>query len=114
MKKWIGFLAALLLAVVTGPVFADHIEPVQPKGIADNEAKKHFNKGVESFKEDNFDEAVTHFQAAEQEDPTIPETHVNLAMALAAEGQTDQAQKHFDQASTLIAQAESPETLPQG
>lgn len=60
------------------------------------------------------DEAVTHFQAAEQEDPTIPETHVNLAMALAAAGQTDQAEKHFDQAANLIAQAESPEMIPQG
>jgi Flp pilus assembly protein TadD len=114
MKKWIGFLAALLLAVVTGPVFADHIEPVQPKGIADEEAKKHFKKGVEAFREDKFDEAVIHFQAAEQEDPTTPETHVNLAMALAAAGQTEEAEKHFDQASNLIAQAESPEMIPQG
>ncbi len=114
MKKWMGFLAALVLAMATGPVFADHIEPVPARGIADKEAKEHFEKGVKAFKQDKFDQAVIEFQAAEQEDPTVPETHVNLAMALAAAGQTDQAEKHFDQASNLIAQAESPEMIPQG
>lgn len=114
MKKWIGFLAALLLAMSTAPAFANHIEPVPPKGIADKEAKEYFERGVKAFKQDKFDRAVIEFQAAEQEDPTVPETHVNLAMALAAAGQKDQADKEFDQAANLIAQAGSPEMIPQG
>ncbi len=114
MKKWIGFLAALLLAVMTGPVFANHIEPIQPKGIADKEAKEHFEKGVKAFRQDKFDQAVDQFQAAEREDPTIPEIHVNLGMALAAVGQNDQAKEQFDQAANLIAMAESPETTTEG
>lgn len=110
MKKWIGFLTALLLAMSTAPAFANHIEPIPPKGIADKEVKKHFERGIKAFKQDEFHEAAIEFEAAEKGNPMIPETHVNLAMALAAEGETDRAEEHFEKAATLIAPETSSET----
>lgn len=114
MKKWIRFFALLFPALIVAPAFANHIQPVEPKEITDLDAKTHFDAGVQAFMNDNFDQAAKHFLAAEAADPTVPELHVDLAMALAAEGKTDTARKHFDEAANLIAQAGSPETLPQG
>lgn len=113
MKKCILFLAALFLALAAAPVFADHIQPVEPKEITNEEARQEFDQGIREFMNDNFSEAAIHFYAAEEADPTIPEVHVNLAMALAGSGETEDAEKHFNEASNLIAQADvSP--LPQG
>lgn len=107
MKKWIGFLAVLMLAVMTGPVFADHLQPVEPTEFRVERAEEPFNQGVEALKDDNYNEAVRHFQAATQADPNLPEAHINLAMAQAAQGETEKAQKHFNEAANLIAQAET-------
>ncbi len=115
MKKWTGFFAALFLALIAAPAFANHIQPVEPKEITNQEAKQHFELGVQAFMNHDFDEAARHFQAAEVANPGVPEIHLDLAMALAADGRTDTARKHFDEASNLIAQAEpSPERTPQG
>ncbi|MDC4227717.1 MAG: hypothetical protein MPW15_26705 [Candidatus Manganitrophus sp.] len=66
MKKWIGFFAAFMLAMSTAPAFANHIEPIPPKGIADKEVKKHFERGIKAFKQDEFHEAAIEFEAAEK------------------------------------------------
>ncbi|HZR45391.1 MAG TPA: tetratricopeptide repeat protein [Candidatus Manganitrophaceae bacterium] len=108
MKKGIQFFAALFLTLAAAPAFANHLQPVEPKEIADPDAKSHFGAGVQAFMSDDFDQAAKHFQAAEAAEPDIPEIHVDLAMALAAQGNTDTARKHFDEAGDLIAEAGPP------
>ncbi|MBI3802591.1 MAG: hypothetical protein HY282_02375 [Nitrospirae bacterium] len=114
MKKWIGIVTALFLALGTATAFADHIQPVEPKHIKNKKAKKQFDQGVKELKKDNFSAAVIYFQAAEKFDPNVPEFHVDTALALAAQGQKFQAKNEFDQAANLIAQAASTGTPPKG
>jgi Flp pilus assembly protein TadD len=115
MKKLIGFFSALALVLASGPAFANHLQPLEPKEITNAGAKKHFDLGVQAFMNDDFDEAANHFQAAAEIDPTVLEVHIDLAMALAAAGKTETARKHFDEATNLIAQTEpSPESPQQG
>lgn len=118
MKKittWIRFFALLFPALAAAPAFANHLQPAEPKEITDQDAKSHFDAGVQAFMNHDFDRAARHFQAAEAAEPDLPEIHIDLAMALAAQGNTDTARKHFDEANNLIAEAEpSPETPSQG
>lgn len=114
MKKSIGILTALFLALGTTTAFADHIRPADAKEIKNKEAKNEFTKGSNELLKHNYSEAVQHFQRAEQLEPNVPAIHVDLAMALAAEGQRAQADKHFDEAAQLIAQSGQPGTQPQG
>lgn len=109
MKKWIGFLQHSCWRWPPHPS-SQIILNRSPKGIADKEVKKHFERGIKAFKQDEFHEAAIEFEAAEKGNPMIPETHVNLAMALAAEGETDRAEEHFEKAATLIAPETSSET----
>jgi len=114
MKNWIRFFALLFPMLAMAPAFANHIQPVEPKEIASQEAKQHFDLGLQAFMDDNFSEAARHFQAAEVAEPTVPEIHVDLAMALAADGKTDPARQHFDEAANLLADAGTFPTPPQG
>jgi Flp pilus assembly protein TadD len=115
MKKMIGLFAALALALAAAPAFANHLQPLEPKEITNEGAKKHFDLGVQAFMNDDFDEAANHFQAAAEVAPDVPEIHIDLAMAMAAAGKTETARKHFDEATNLIAQTEpSPESPEQG
>jgi len=45
-------------------------------------ARDQLNKGVESFKAGKYEEAITHFQSAEQLDPKLPTAKAFLATAL--------------------------------
>lgn len=114
MKKWIGILTALFLALGTATAFADHIRPADAKEIKNKEARNEFNKGASELLKHNYREAAQHFQRVEQLEPNLPAVHVDLAMALAAEGQQDVAKKEFDRAANLIAKSEQTGTQPQG
>src|SRR3569832_2124305 len=114
MKKWIGIVTALFLALGTATAFADHIQPVEPKQIKHKDAKKQFNEGMKKMKKDDFNAAVIHFQAAEKFDPNVPEFHIDTALAMAAQGQKIQAKNEFDLAANLIAQIGPTGTPPKG
>jgi hypothetical protein len=104
MKKWIGVIIPVVLLFTSAAVFAARspMTPVEAKKIDNKDAKKEFKQGVKAFKKAKYDEAATHFAAAAQAEPTLPEAHINLALALAEQGKADEAKKHFDEATTLI------------
>jgi len=104
MKKWIIPVMALALGLGSATAFAKApVEPMEAHQIKNKDAKKEFKEGVKAFNKEKYDQAVTHFTAAEQADPNAPEIHVNLGLALASEGKTEEANKHFAQAATLLA-----------
>lgn len=106
MKKLIIPIMALMLGVTSITAFAkEDLKPIEAKEIKNKDAKREFKAGVKAFKKANYSEAVTHFEAAEKAEPTAPEPHINLGLALAREGKVDEAKKHFDQAATLLAQS---------
>jgi tetratricopeptide (TPR) repeat protein len=54
---------------------------------------------AELFKQQRlFDQAITHYRAAIDDDPMFAKARVNLAALLAAKGEVDEATKQFDQA----------------
>ncbi|MBI3802585.1 MAG: hypothetical protein HY282_02345 [Nitrospirae bacterium] len=107
MKKLIGLFAALLLMLGAAPAFANHIQPVAPEEITNTDVKNHFDAGVTALMNDHLGEAAKQFQMAEEADPTLPEVHINLAMTLAAEGKKEAANRHFNEATNLLAKAGS-------
>lgn len=104
MKKWIGVFIPVVLLFTSAAAFAARspMTPVEAKKIENKDAKKEFKQGVKAFKKAKYDEAATHFAAAAQAEPTLPEAHINLALALAEQGKGDEAKKHFDEATSLI------------
>src|SRR5579871_6743033 len=100
MKKWIGVGIAILLAFSSVVAFAKApIHPVEPTNkIANKEAQKDFNEGVKAFRNEKYSDAATHFEAALKADPNLPEAQINLGLALAEEGKTQEAKKAFDEA----------------
>lgn len=104
MKKWIIPIVALVLGVSSVTAYAKApIKPIEARDIKNKEAKKEFKNGVKAFNKEKYDEAATHFTAAEQAEPNAPEVHINLALALAKQGKTEEAKKHFDQAASLLS-----------
>ena len=104
MKKWIVPIAALALGLSSVTAFAKApVEPMEAHQIKNKEAKKEFKSGVKAFNKEKYSEAVQHFTAAEQAEPNAPETHINLALALAKDGKADEAKKHFDRAADLLS-----------
>ncbi|TAK09297.1 MAG: tetratricopeptide repeat protein [Candidatus Manganitrophaceae bacterium] len=104
MKKWIVPIMALALGLGAATAFAKApVEPMEAHQIKNKEAKKEFKEGVKAFNKEKYSEAVQHFTAAEQAEPSAPETHINLALALAKEGKADEAKKHFDRATELLS-----------
>lgn len=109
MKKWIGVIIPVVMLVTSGAAFAARspMTPVEANKIENKNAKKEFKEGVKAFKKAKYDEAAMHFAAAAQADPNLPEAHINLALALAEQGKADEAKKHFEEATMLIAGASS-------
>lgn len=104
MKRWIIPMMALTLGLSTVDAFAKApVEPMEAHQVQNKEAKKEFKAGVKAFNKEKYSEAVQHFTAAEQAEPSAPETHINLALALAKDGKADEAKKHFDRAAELLA-----------
>lgn len=110
MKKWIGLGIALFLAFTSVSAFAKSpIHPVEPtKKIENKDARKGFDEGVKAFKNEKYGEAATHFEAALKADPNLPEAQINLGLALAEEGKTQEAKKAFDEAVNLISKGKTP------
>jgi outer membrane protein assembly factor BamD (BamD/ComL family) len=108
MKKLIVPIIALVLGLSYVSAFAkENLKPIEAKELKNKDAKKEFKQGIKAFKKANYSEAVTHFEAAEKAEPTAPEPHINLGLALAREGKVEEAKKHFDLAATLLAQSGS-------
>ena len=104
MKKWIGWSVAVLMVLSAATVFAKaSLTPVEPNKIQNKDAKKEFKEGMKAFKNEKYSEAATHFEAAAKADPNLAEAHINLGLALAEQGNTDEAKKHFDEATNIIA-----------
>ena len=110
MKKWIGVGIAIFLAFSSVVAFAKSpIHPVEPTNkIANKEAQKDFNEGVKAFRNEKYSDATTHFEAALKADPNLPEAQINLGLALAEEGKTQEAKKAFDEAVNLISKGKTP------
>lgn len=62
-----------------------------------------FNQGVNAYQNKQYVDAQRHFENVARIEPSIPEAHLNLALALYQQGKIDQAQKHYDQAGQLFA-----------
>lgn len=108
MKKWLWILPIALLVTSTDAFAAkSQVKPIEARKIENKDAKKEFKQGVKAFNNAKYDEAATHFSAAAQAEPNLPEIHINLAMALAQQGKADEAKKHFDEATSLLMQTAS-------
>ncbi len=62
------------------------------------EAREHFEKGIEAYKQNRDGEAVEAFQQAIRLQPDYAEAHLRLGLAYAALGQRDEAIKEYEEA----------------
>lgn len=67
----------------------------------DPSAKKHNAAGIEQYEKGYWLEARSHFEAAVQAAPSLPEPHYNLALALDKLGARRLARDHFQIAGQL-------------
>lgn len=67
--------------------------------------RNEFEQGIQTYQNKQYVDAQKHFENVARIDPSLPEAHLNLALALYQQGKVDQAKKHYDQAGQLFAQA---------
>lgn len=90
-----------------GAVISNVPEPAAPKSIGSKDAQAEFNKGIKAYKSEQYTNAQEHFEKVTKIDPTIPEAHLDLALALYQQGKADQAKRHMDEAASLLEKQHS-------
>ncbi|HZR47379.1 MAG TPA: tetratricopeptide repeat protein [Candidatus Manganitrophaceae bacterium] len=80
--------------------------PLVPLGVSEKEAASGKaaevnNHGVELFKNGEFFDALIHFVASSQMDPTLWKYHYNCAVVLLAAGNVEEARVHLDRSRKI-------------
>ncbi len=99
MHRLAYFLTVTLVLFLGGCAAAS--KPLATAPDASASVKQHNEEGIQHFNMGHWDVAKTHFEAAVEADPTQPEPHYNLALALHKMGKHEEATAHFKKAAEL-------------
>ena len=102
--KWIGLSLAVCLVLMTFSCTKSKPKPLVPLALgtgATSQAQALTQRGTEAYQTQQFMEAKALFEQAVKEAPDSGPAHYNLALALNAVGETEQAHQQFIEAANL-------------
>lgn len=96
MKKISFVLALFFIASLSTMAFAaDPALKFPMKEGSNADAHKHNEEGISHYNQGHFDVALKHFQMASEIDPSVGESHYNVALSLDALDRHGDATNHF-------------------
>ncbi len=79
---------------------------------ADALAARHNDAGIQAYKQEQWNRAQEHFEAAVKIAPSLAEAHYNLGMVLYRQGKDAEAKPHFLKAAALAPENDVIQSAP--